>query len=573
MKRKFTLALLVSIVPGLLTSFTAAPGGKSASLNPQYIVLAWNDLGMHCANQDFSNMCILPPYNNQTAQVIFRGSPTSLPAVLNGTSGIYLTYEIPVNTQSATKTNFWSYAQQLFGVALPPNVGLAGFGMSGPMPAAAGNYFHAEGIPVTAYPDATPTVQDPYQLTLIKVFSASNELLATTQSVIPVSHEINCVSSGCHTSELNILQMHDPVSGFNINNRPIFCADCHSDNALGKPGMPGVPSFSQVMHLKHGEFITGGTSDDCYKCHPGPNTQCWRDVMHGSPGGITKCQDCHGSTYQVGKSIEEDGREPWLEEPSCGAAACHGPAYAEEPGKLFRNSKGHGSLYCSACHGSPHAIFPTGNERDNLQNTSLQGHAGTLSDCAVCHGYYPSGPGPHGIMNSTVQNISVGSGLTSCYPASGFLRVAGNGTAVTVQSGGNATFVAGLAVNFLPGTTAAAGSYLHGYITTNNQYCPAPAAPLTGGEATQGPRIAKVESFTVTAYPNPTTGMITVEIAGAVNDRTFHMDIFTGRGEKTGEGSFLSGGTRSLLLDGPAGIYLLRVTSGDETRSVKVVKQ
>ena len=28
----------------------------------------------------------------------------------------------------------------------------------------------------------------------------------------------------------------------------------------------------------------------------------------------------------------------------------------------------------------------------------LQGHEGTLSDCTVCHGVTPSGPGPHGFV-------------------------------------------------------------------------------------------------------------------------------------------------------------------------------
>ena len=69
------------------------------------------------------------------------------------------------------------------------------------------------------------------------------------------------------------------------------------------------------------------------------------------------CQTCHGSVLNVGESIDA-GRKPWLEEPSCGAVSCHGSRYAEEPGQLYRNSRGHGGLFCSACHGSPHAIVP-----------------------------------------------------------------------------------------------------------------------------------------------------------------------------------------------------------------------
>ena len=93
-----------------------------------------------------------------------------------------------------------------------------------------------------------------------------------------------------------------------------------------------------------------------------------------------------------------------MQEPSCGSAKCHGPKYAEEPGKLFRESRGHGGLYCSTCHGSPHAIVPTSNPRDNIQNISLQGFSGTLSKCDVCHGYTPSSGGPH---NETLKSSEI----------------------------------------------------------------------------------------------------------------------------------------------------------------------
>jgi hypothetical protein len=571
--KKITFLIILGIIITLpFTGFSQKSIEKSAQVTGQYIVIAWNDLGMHCANLDFSNMCILPPYNNQKAQVIKVGSPSSLPLVMSASSGIFVTYEIPGNTESATKTNFWNYAQQLFGVALPPNVGLTGFGMSGTMLSDANNYYGVEGIPITAFPDATPTVPDPYQLTLITAYSGTNELLATTQSVIPVAHEINCVSSGCHSSELAMLNKHDNVPGFNVNNRPIFCATCHSDNALGMPGQPGVPSFSQAIHEKHGGFINTGTNTDCYKCHPGPNTQCWRDAMHGSPGGITKCQDCHGSVSNVGHSIDQ-GREPWLEEPSCGSATCHGPNYAEEPGKLFRNSKGHGGLFCSACHGSPHAIFPSENPRDNVQNIALQGYAGTLSDCAVCHGYYPTGAGPHGILNNALQNVTVPAAQTSCYSATGVLQVAGNGTAFSVQSGGSATFIAGLKINFLPGTVANAGGYLHGYISTNGQYCGTPTAPLESAMGTANSILSQPKAY-FKVYPNPTSGNFMAEIANPSLFGKIHAEIYNSRGEKLVIRESPDSRVQEFILENqPAGVYFVRLVCGDQTETVKLIRQ
>ncbi len=382
MRKKLTILFIVALFPMIFAGIQSN----------EFLILAWNDLGMHCANKDFSNLAILPPYNNQKSQVVKKGDATNLPQLI--TSNVSITYEIPGNTYSVGKTNFWTFAQQLFGVTLAPNIGLTGAGLTGNMALDAGNnVYHVDGIPITPYQDNNLVTENPYQLTLIKLYDGSNNLLASTQSVIPVSNEINCLSSGCHSSETSIINEHEDA---NLT-PPVLCANCHADNALGLPGQPDVPSFSFVMHDKH-----KNKTNDCYKCHPGPNTQCFRDTMHTA--GMT-CQNCHGDVANVAQTIE-NGRQPWLQEPSCGEASCHGDNYAPETGKLYRQSHGHAGLYCSACHGSPHAVQPTTQPNDNVQNTALQGFRGTLRKCSVCHGVTPTSPGPHGLMPSAIETIS-----------------------------------------------------------------------------------------------------------------------------------------------------------------------
>ncbi len=393
--------LLFTLVAGFFL-FESFNPSKPKLKTDNYIVIGWNDLGMHCSNKDFSKICVLPPYNNLKAEIIKVGDESNLPVLM--TSGYSVTYEIPGNTYSVGKTNFWSYEDQLFGVTLPDNTGLTGVGLTGNMGIENSN-FHVEGIPLTPYTDDNLITEDPFQLALLKAYDGQNTLLASTQPVIPVSNEINCVSSGCHNSETAILNEHEEEGGFNPNNTPILCAECHSSNALGTPGTPGLASLSQVIHLKH-----GGETNDCYKCHPGANTQCLRGVMYA--GGLV-CQDCHGSVHNVGQTIAQ-GREPWLEEPRCGATDCHGPNYSEEPGLLFRQSKGHGGLYCSTCHGSPHAIVPSTNDNDNVQNINLQGYAGILNKCTVCHGVNPTGAGPHGIYASIIEPMGTPVSETTC---------------------------------------------------------------------------------------------------------------------------------------------------------------
>ena len=82
------------------------------------------------------------------------------------------------------------------------------------------------------------------------------------------------------------------------------------------------------------------------------------------------------------------------------------------PNTLYRNSNnGHGGLYCETCHNSTHAVLPSREERDNRQMVALQGHAGTLSDCTVCHGVTPGGPGPHGLYPTGLREPKAGGTL------------------------------------------------------------------------------------------------------------------------------------------------------------------
>ncbi len=423
---------LLASIAVLLLACSALSGSEPSTTKEatkdtlgEYVILGWNDLGMHCMNGEFSQLTILPPYNNLWVQVIQRGNP---PILI--TSGMDLRYRFPDNTSSADKVNFWEYEEAMFGVNLPEDIGLAGKGLSGNLDWN-GNAWEAEGIPITPFDDANPTVEQPYQLAEVTLRREPNgEILDQTMVVVPVSTEIHC--DICHDGSddkksptalarmsakvecpptyvsvfekferdtttkaidpvlvaQDILREHDEVDGQSLMDmRPVLCATCHSSNALGTSGRPGVKSLSQSVHEKHGEIFS---AMDCYACHPGNQTQCLRGAMYTA--GQT-CQDCHGNIREVARSIEE-GRRPWIDEPKCGT--CH-PGYEENPGTLYRNSIGHGGVYCTACHGSPHAELPTVQPRDNFQAIRVQGVAKTISNCMVCHTKLPRDPGPHGI--------------------------------------------------------------------------------------------------------------------------------------------------------------------------------
>jgi hypothetical protein len=340
---------------------------------------------MHCYDRDYTDMMVLPPYNNLWAQVIKRGDP---PEIV--TTGVTVNYSYPTNTYSVGKTNFWTYAQKLFGVALAPNIGLKGKGLSGTLDPQTG-YFVAEGIPVTEYSDNALNTPNYFQEATVTVTDASGNFLANTIAVTPISSEMRCDT--CHNRpyadfRLNILAKHDEEEGTKFvaqaqSGNPVVCANCHADPALGMSGQPGLPSLSAAMHSQHAE-----ETSNCYACHPGPNTRCLRDVM-SEQHGLT-CTNCHVGGMNM---LASETRTPWVDEPRC--QDCHDAQYAENPGQLYRHSTGHGGVYCEACHNSTHAITPSREPADNKQAILLQGTAGSIQRCTVCHLSQPSTGGPH----------------------------------------------------------------------------------------------------------------------------------------------------------------------------------
>jgi len=55
---------------------------------------------------------------------------------------------------------------------------------------------------------------------------------------------------------------------------------------------------------------------------------------------------------------------------------------------IYKNGHGHGNLFCSACHGSPHAMVPSLNVKDNYQELQYQGSTRpvkSIGSCGVCH--------------------------------------------------------------------------------------------------------------------------------------------------------------------------------------------
>ncbi|MBI5864832.1 MAG: hypothetical protein HZB38_10045 [Planctomycetes bacterium] len=229
-----TTALASAGMAALLTGSQPASAvpAPDTRISTPYVVLGWNDLGMHCMNSDFSELMVLPPFNTLHGQLIRRGSS---PDIETSTGDFEMRYFIPGNTHSADKTNFWDYWQDWLGPQRPPNIGLAGAGLAGPMSPTGTNDWAVVGIPLVPIDDNGK--ENPYPLATIEVRQrGTNNVVARTQAVVPVSTEMSC--NLCHnlpgmTTATDILLRHDMLHQTDLlSDRPVLCASCHASNAL-----------------------------------------------------------------------------------------------------------------------------------------------------------------------------------------------------------------------------------------------------------------------------------------------------------------------------------------------------
>ena len=322
------------------------------------VLLGWNNLGMHCLDSDYSVFSLLPPYNTIEAQLVVDGK------LVKSASGYTVTYQAVAdpdgsfNSTAMEKGNFYTYSSSLYGTALSPELGLAGWAMPGtnnipqamlfevtnqPAPDVATlvNWFRAEGIPIAPYDDAGR--KNPYPLMRLIARNSAHQPIATNDVVLPVSDEMSC--SRCHASgrynatrpyadwvwdglperdfRLNILRRHDEqeflkhselytaalaARGFNNaglyrsvvgDAKPVLCAACHASEALGTSGYGSVPPLTASMHSFHGQVIN---PDSRITLNSSANrAACYR--CH--PGSTTRClRGAMGSAVAADGSLE-----------------------------------------------------------------------------------------------------------------------------------------------------------------------------------------------------------------------------------------------------------------------------
>ena len=176
----------------------------------------------------------------------------------------------------------------------------------------------------------------------------------------------------------------------------------------------------------------------------------------------------------------------------------------------------------------------------------------------------------------TVQNATLQNGQTACYDAIQTITVAGGGTNFIVNNGGSATFVAGQSIGFMPGVTVNSGGYLWGHITTSNSFCGAQAAPITAAvkeEAITDVPLSASAASRLRAYPNPTSGMVTLDLSGTDGNSMTKAEIYTVSGMKISSLGLENSRKHEIGLSGLVpGIYFIHVITQSGSEVVKVIK-
>jgi len=410
----------------------------------QYILLAWNSKGVHFFSDSDAFFSLVPPGNTLYAYLIKKGK---IPERIF--YDVEITYSIEKGFEHPSKwVNFWDKSKSLIGRMLDKDTGISGNQTKGTMKLdESGEIFLADHIPVVPYSEDGSF--NPYPLiTIVATDKTSGKILAETKTVAPASSEMGC--KNCHggswkfagvtgigdTSANDILAMHDKNNNTHLKKlakkgQPVSCKSCHKDSNIETEKGSDLLNLSAAMHGWHANYLPNQGADTCYNCHPDSSDGSTRS-FRGFHTDIFECTSCHGSIEdhalsllkaeldnnkkgalrlmkhlkpQIAESVDKiHPRTPWVNEPDC--LNCHVDfqlpedvdeytafnKWTETSTDLFRHRRDNMEvLNCSACHGSPHAIYPAtnifGNNRDNIQPMQYQKNTNTLGSnkCKPCH--------------------------------------------------------------------------------------------------------------------------------------------------------------------------------------------
>lgn len=175
--------------------------------------------------------------------------------------------------------------------------------------------------------------------------------------------------------------------------------------------------------------------------------------------------------------------------------------------------------------------------------------------------------------NTIVSDIVIANLESDCFNAVDTLDVAEEGPpslTVTIESGGEATYIAGAKIKFNVGFSAASGSEVSAYIGTT--YCGAltPSMLMNMDEFEDDLTIYN-EDPTISIYPNPNTGQFDIDFLGNPYDGEIYVMNF--QGQQVEKLNTMNQEIVKIDLSNlPDGVFIVIIVGNDKVITEKIVK-
>ncbi len=190
-----------------------------------------------------------------------------------------------------------------------------------------------------------------------------------------------------------------------MSNGGMLCQDCHGNmDQVGDDFTRNVSADNPGAFELGGDYYTNpdqprvpwANEPGCGACHTGDAM----DNLAGTPGTVVNNYDTDANIDDIRlfQAFRSDDPKATPIVPSNKRFAenvieADNPAVSgpDDPRignpMLYRVSTGHRGIFCEACHGSTHGIWPNKNPlaNDNVTSNQLQGHTGTITECSTCH--------------------------------------------------------------------------------------------------------------------------------------------------------------------------------------------
>jgi len=181
--------------------------------------------------------------------------------------------------------------------------------------------------------------------------------------------------------------------------------------------------------------------------------------------------------------------------------------------KLFKGASVDSDIvYSTPSNGNYSWTIPANQDLGTDYRVRISGNTNFVLDYSDSY-FTISAAGPPAY--DTVQNVTVTNNQTQCFNATNTILVAGSGTTVDINSGGEANFIAGQKVLFKPGFHAYSGSNAHAQITLTADYCSNQQSMIGNpDDIYELEEINFDKESAINIYPNPTTGRFTIDFMG-----------------------------------------------------------